>query len=345
MAHRQVFHSFCHVSLRAKVVADQFCAECPAELSRVLTDVDLLDHTPWVLVSFVSEDREDSLNCLNSLNTPEARDRIAGVSPRFRQTYEWILDPGSPFSAWLRSPAGPKMFWIQGKPGSGKSTAMKLVLQDQRTLASLEQCSTHAWVVAGFFFHDRGSMIQKSIDGLLSEILYQILYQRFELVELILPLYRQNVQTRNRRADSRHPDGSNVVSGSSPESVESRKSLSPLWTTEALHQALLTLVKQNRFPLNFCFFIDALDEYTGCSRTLIELLNEVVEVANPRLVMVKICIASRPIYVFNDILQDCPGFRIHDHTQDDIRDYVLGRLRPELARHPRMTAKSKLAPS
>lgn len=57
--------------------------------------------------------------------------------------------------------------------------------------------------------------------------------------------------------------------------------------------------------------------------------------------MVKICIASRPIYVFNDILQDCPGFRIHDHTQDDIRDYVLGRLRPELARHPRMIAKSK----
>lgn len=97
MAHRQVFRSFCHVSLRAKVVADQFCSECPAELSRVLTDVDLLDHTPWVLVNFVSEDREDSLNCLNSLNTPEARDRIAGVSPRFGQTYEWILDPGSWF--------------------------------------------------------------------------------------------------------------------------------------------------------------------------------------------------------------------------------------------------------
>lgn len=157
---------------------------------------------------------------------------------------------------------------------------MKLVLQDQRTLASLEQCSTHAWVVAGFFFHDRGSMIQKSIDGLLSKILYQILYQRFELVELILPLYRQNVQTRNRRADSRHPDVSNAVSGFSPDSAESHKSLSPLWTTVALREALLILVKQNRFPLNFCFFIDALDEYAGSSRTLIELLGEVAEAAD-----------------------------------------------------------------
>jgi hypothetical protein len=44
MAHRQVFRSFYQVSLRAKVVADQFCSECPAELSRVLADGDLLDH-------------------------------------------------------------------------------------------------------------------------------------------------------------------------------------------------------------------------------------------------------------------------------------------------------------
>ncbi|KAK0614445.1 hypothetical protein B0T14DRAFT_309339 [Immersiella caudata] len=52
------------------------------------------------------------------------------ISDRFEYTCEWIYEHEA-FTAWLRQQTG--LFWIYGKPGSGKSTLMKLVHADKRT--------------------------------------------------------------------------------------------------------------------------------------------------------------------------------------------------------------------
>ncbi|KAK4443325.1 hypothetical protein QBC34DRAFT_488405 [Podospora aff. communis PSN243] len=89
--------------------------------------------------------------------------RVKSIDDPFEDTFNWIFELET-FSTWLQEGAG--LFWIHGKPGSGKSTLMKLIFQSDETRNLL-----HRWlrnsheIVAGFFFHHRGSAIQKSLEA------------------------------------------------------------------------------------------------------------------------------------------------------------------------------------
>ena len=95
------------------------------------------------------------------------------------QTLHWLLKPrplGPGLREWLKGDE--EIYWIQGKPGSGKSTAMKYLFGTSETLALLEGRDTNcrgSWVVIGSFFHDRGNQLQRSLDGILHSMLWQIL--------------------------------------------------------------------------------------------------------------------------------------------------------------------------
>ena len=54
---------------------------------------------------------------------------------------------------------------------------MKFAMNHPKTRQLLETYDVHPWKIASYFFHDRGSLVQKSVEGLAREILYQILYQ------------------------------------------------------------------------------------------------------------------------------------------------------------------------
>src|SRR5258707_175165 len=131
--------------------------------------------------------------CLASLNMSQPRTRINEVEKSFGNTYQWIFSDQVTFVKWLCEQGRESIYWIQGKPGSGKSTLMKFVLRHQTTSILLQKCHGSRWIQAGFFFHDRGMELQKSINGLLSEMLYQILRNRHLLVSFILPLYTERV--------------------------------------------------------------------------------------------------------------------------------------------------------
>jgi hypothetical protein len=110
---------------------------------------------------------------LADLYTPETRHRLLQVESAFKDTFEWIYSNESlGFQTWLDSDA--PLFWIRGKPASGKSTLMKKIYSDSTTRVSIQRpgCKSS---FAAFFFHDRGSYTQKSLEGLLKEILHQIL--------------------------------------------------------------------------------------------------------------------------------------------------------------------------
>lgn len=101
---------------------------------------------------------------------------------------------------WLQSEE--KLFWVSGKPGSGKSTFIKYLHTNPLTSEYLRNWyrSTNN-VQATFFFHHRGTAIQKSLEGLYRGILGQILEQSPQSLFVIHPnlsqTYREVVRNYN----------------------------------------------------------------------------------------------------------------------------------------------------
>ena len=59
--------------------------------------------------------------CLRSLNHADARKRANDVERNYSTTYEWLFDDCIGFKEWLKGKNPSPVFWIHGKPGSGKS--------------------------------------------------------------------------------------------------------------------------------------------------------------------------------------------------------------------------------
>ncbi|KAH7017956.1 uncharacterized protein B0I36DRAFT_354284 [Microdochium trichocladiopsis] len=124
----------------------------------------------------------------------ETNQRFSQIEESFEQTFHWAFDDTSiGLTKWLRSGTG--IFWISGKPGSGKSTFMKFLLQDPRTMELMHSWrSKHHQIIASFFFHHRGTHLQKSFEGLLQALLGQILAEERGLFPIISSLLDTKLQ-------------------------------------------------------------------------------------------------------------------------------------------------------
>jgi hypothetical protein len=56
------------------------------------------------------------------------------VERAYEKTFLWLFEPNLGFRDWLRGVIIDPPYWIQGKPESGKSTAMKFALRHPDTL-------------------------------------------------------------------------------------------------------------------------------------------------------------------------------------------------------------------
>ncbi|KAK0703016.1 hypothetical protein B0T26DRAFT_756606 [Lasiosphaeria miniovina] len=79
----------------------------------------------------------------------------------------WQDDSDNDLSKWLTEKSG--MCWIRGKPGSGKSVAMKHLFTEYKRKRGDGE------IVIGFFFNKLGSDFGKSLEGLLRVVLARIL--------------------------------------------------------------------------------------------------------------------------------------------------------------------------
>lgn len=123
----------------------------------------------------------------SSLFYPEITSRQEQIEESFNgieSSYDWIFDEpslyedGTPrwsnFSQWLRS--GSKAYSINGKAGAGKSTLMSRICGHERTKGLLQEWSSgRQLLIPTHFFWNAGSGQQKSINGLLRSLVYQIL--------------------------------------------------------------------------------------------------------------------------------------------------------------------------
>ena len=120
---------------------------------------------------------------LESLYFPEIHARQEEIVDAHKETFQWVFEqaesrlrPWDSFVEWLES--GSRTYWISGKAGSGKSTLMNHVCQHPQTQHYLKTWSAGRSIVTPkFFFWHPGSAMQKSSQGLLRSLVYQILME------------------------------------------------------------------------------------------------------------------------------------------------------------------------
>jgi len=245
---------------------------------------------------------------LDCLYFRQMTDRLETVKPPHEATYEWIFcdpvaaeKPWDDFMQWLAEGSG--CYWICGKAGSGKSTMMKFIYQDRRTIGALRQWAVnYQLTLAAFFFRGLGSGMQKSQEGLLRSLLYTVLANDRQFIPLV--------------ATELLPVATHLGPGeklSEPSPAELIK-----W-----FRRFLELMQHRRY----FFLIDGIDEFDGDPTQIVELITSFSGHQH-----VKFLLSSRPIPVCVENFAPFPKLQLHDLTRDDIRRYAEDCLGPKLRR-------------
>lgn len=233
------------------------------------------------------------------------------------------------FTSWLRS-SDPCPFWICGKAGSGKSTLMKRLFQQSDFREEIRKWAGASPVAfASFYFFNRGSsLLQKSQEGMIRAILYQIISQHHGLASLIIEDLVPVIPTgRQQQGSARKID----------------------WDWKSLKKAI-HLIKDQALEsenIRLCLFLDGLDEYRVSATSsnsadamegrqsvahsskrrrkdyenLCQLVMDLARSAN-----IKICVSSRDLNEFASAFGNSPMLRLEDLSRRDISTYVTENL-------------------
>ena len=138
-----------------------------------------------------------------------------------KSTGKWILcDPQ--YCGWRDEP-GPAFLWLQGNPGTGKSTLMKQIQDQLGQEIDL--------VVASFYYSARGGEVEVSHTHMLQALLHQILLQE---TEKTYPYFRSIYRIK-------------------------RKQMQP-WQFEELQSIFVSVSVSEFDSRTFYLLLDALDE-------------------------------------------------------------------------------------
>ncbi|KAL8942534.1 MAG: hypothetical protein Q9211_001345 [Gyalolechia sp. 1 TL-2023] len=233
---------------------------------------------------------------LESLWFSEIKLRMNDVSSSHPDTFEWMFDhtterPWNSFTAWLG--ANNRIYWVHGKPGSGKTTLMKFLANDTRTKDLLGQRSPNQKIIiATFYFWLSGSKLQRSLRGFLCSLLYQFMLENRSLFDLLC--VDKTILTKRGMHD---------------------------WSEPELRKLLVQSLDLLTGPI--CIFVDGLDEFDQDDDVdnlinLIETLSSLNEV--------KICVSSRPEKHIAKRLSKYSQVRLQDLTAADIELFIRDSL-------------------
>jgi ankyrin repeat protein len=230
---------------------------------------------------------------LKSLQFDQIEARCMAIQEPHARTCEWIFkDPT--YLAWhdatkLEYHHG--FLWIKGRPGTGKSTLIKSVMNNVRD-------TVKGSTVVSFFFNARGEELERSTLGMYRSLLLQLLVQYPSLEKVLdtLGLAERNFTTHSW-------------------SIESLKSL--------MRQAIKGLGRSS-----LICFVDALDECEEEEiRDMIQFFESLGDLAVSRHICFQICCSSR----YYPHISVRKGLSLQLESQEghilDITNYVATELR------------------
>jgi hypothetical protein len=178
---------------------------------------------------------------------------------------------------------------------------MKFLHDSPRTSEILTQWRQgRGHLSAWFFFNERGSYIQKSFEGLFRSILRELISANEQIAELVLEIYLNRVKQTSKQKQT--------------------------WHTQDLEYALSAILSQRQQELDVLLFLDALDEYSGPPEMIAEFIQSLIQTTTDSKTKLKVLFSSRPWDAFVASFGRCPGFKMHEQTESDMRVFVLDQL-------------------
>ncbi|GAB7346814.1 hypothetical protein MBLNU459_g1911t1 [Dothideomycetes sp. NU459] len=221
-----------------------------------------------------------------------AREAQLGETLIQAETFAWLWKSQSPFMNWLSGPE--KLFWVRGKPASGKSTLMNYVSKSPETKKLLNKLwNGRKYVTISFFFDwRRKKEIANSFKGLLLMLLYRLVQDVSDLAKAIkekFPEWREIEQCYD-------------------------------WPLSELQRIIEYAVSSCEMPL--AVFVDGLDEYDGDMIELARYLEQFVNLGR-----IKLCIASRPDQTFRRFFESYLRMDMQEYNLPGLTLFVSLTLR------------------
>ena len=253
-------------------------------------------HVPRIFIFYSYTFCVDILDHLDFAERTARQQQIDNADA-VESTLDWIWskehESRSSFAQWLLS--NQAMFWVQGKPGSGKSTLMSYIEKASRSWQP-NSASDSQWTIIRFFFDFRAQIgLANNLEGFLRSLLFQILKQ--------------------------NPNSEKVLRCFDEEFGNCKTST---WAISTLKEALISVLFQ--IPENLCLLVDGLDEFSGDMHELLLFFRKIPSATNTRH-RVKICLASRPHPVISLALGDWPGLQMEAHNTKAIQRYALTAMK------------------
>lgn len=178
---------------------------------------------------------------------------------------------------------------------------MRFIARDERTERHLEGhdliSQPREIITVRHFFHNRGTVLQKSFEGILRNILYQIVDAAPKLAPPLKSILEENTP---------------------------RKASGP-WNSHLLRKCLHQILQQSTYDVRLFILLDALDEYDGTPEYISVFLSDLLRSAGSK-TQVKILFSSRPWETFREHFKDASGLRLQDHNKTDIRLYCENKI-------------------
>jgi len=211
--------------------------------------------------------------------------RYDNIEDNISDTFDWVLKHVSneqptwdSFTDWFDSDKN--VYWISGKPGSGKSTLMKYLFDHVQH--TNDQDGAPRVVLSFWFWEAAHNELQRNLQGCLRSLLWQILQ-----IEGVGYSVAQTITEHAKFT----------------------------WTRKRLLNALeetLGLLQQRN--ISTCIFLDGLDESGHDAGPLIDFVRSIAK----QFTRTKLCISSRPEQIFNLALSHYPKLRMQDLNRPDI---------------------------
>ncbi|KAF5574951.1 uncharacterized protein FSUBG_13987 [Fusarium subglutinans] len=279
-----------HEQLLHSLLLDQVCTQSQAA---EITSLQAFQHLEGTLRDIISQLAHGSTK-VSDLVTALSANSSSRVADEHATTRTTIEDQMSSLENTIREDSN--IFWVSGKPASGKSSLMKFLASNFSTGTHLRNWRSNVRILTHFFWKP-GKLLQRNVEGMVLLLLDQVLDCRPGLCRM---LCEAQPYVRHKRS---HSD----------------------WSLDELTEALIRSLEAS--PEAFCIFLDGMDEAKELEHlpwpdwTNAQVIHELLKVDN-----VKLCASSREEHAFCCFFKGAFRIRLHHLNCQDITLFVRNRL-------------------